>query len=308
MRGVRSAKDISAAGCITPLNAKTTGHRCRQRAHCQATTETLFHKRTKTNVLVSDLYLWVIEMGRSYINTIIDERGSLAVANPLPGPLANLLCSIRKLPARVALTGDVVPLKDEKVQFAAESLREAILSEQKAISEASYSVSGILSSSSIGCTSRSENLQDLLDGGEPYTVYRFKIRSCTYLDSSGGTQEVDLEDIEASKADLLSPFSAKVIDGINQSEARRRALMLFCFVYLNANARDAFVLSIDRKGFDVLGKVPSLATRDGFCEYQWKEFRFSFKEEAHDIETFCRLLVEMEEEALKNVSSYSGLG
>lgn len=33
------------------------------------------------------------------------------------------------------------------------------------------------------------------------------------------------------------PFSEKLIDGINQSEARRRALIFFCLVYLNANAR-----------------------------------------------------------------------
>jgi hypothetical protein len=107
-------------------------------------------------------------------------------------------------------------------------------------------------------------------------------RSSMFIDGNGGTFEIDLEDIRASKADPLGQFiftrtmrrwlpssaqrhaytcmrnffylciptsndmkfvfcaarfSAKLIDGINQSEARRRALMLFCFVYLNANAR-----------------------------------------------------------------------
>lgn len=68
------------------------------------------------------------------------------------------------------------------------------------------------------------------------------------------------------------------------------------------------MLSVDRKGFDVLGKVLGLVRNDGSREYQWKEFRFAFKEEARDVETVCRQLVEMEEEALKNVSSFSGLG
>ena len=70
------------------------------------------------------------------------------------------------------------------------------------------------------------------------------------------------------------------------------------------------MLSIDRKGFDVLGKVVPIPTMkdDGFGEYQWKEFRFTFKEEARCVEAFCTQLVQMEEEALKNVSSYSGLG
>ena len=67
------------------------------------------------------------------------------------------------------------------------------------------------------------------------------------------------------------------------------------------------MLSIDCKGFDVLGKVPSPMIKDGITEYQWKEFRFTFKEEASDVEAFCRQLVEMEEEAVKKVSGYSGL-
>lgn len=71
--------------------------------------------------------------------------------------------------------------------------------------------------------------------------------------------------------------------------------------------KDAFMLSVDRKGFDVLGKVPNLVTKDGIGEFQWKEFRFTFKEEALDVESFCRQLVEMEEEVVKKVSNYSGL-
>ncbi|XP_057979790.1 uncharacterized protein LOC131165765 isoform X2 [Malania oleifera] len=252
-------------------------------------------------------YIWLPERDRHNVNIIIDERSSFAVTSPFPGPLANVLRSIKKLPARVALTGDVVPLKDEKVQFVAESLREIILSEQNALSKSSYSVSGILSSSNLSCASRSENLQDLVDGSQKYVVYKFHPRSCIFIDGNGGTHEVQLEDVEASKADLLSPFSARLIDGINQSEARRRALILFCFIYLKANARDAFMLSMDRKGFDVLGKVRGPMLKDGSCEYQWKEFRLNFKEEACDVETFCRQLVEMEEEALEEVKSYSGL-
>ncbi|GFY83613.1 hypothetical protein Acr_03g0003870 [Actinidia rufa] len=206
---------------------------------------------------------------------------------------------LSQVPAQIALTGDVVPLKGEKVKLAAESLRETISSERKAIKESTYSVSGILSSSNLGFTPRSENLQELLDGNE---------HSCTFVDSNGGTHEVDLEHVAASKADPLSPFSSSLIDGINQSEMRRRALILFCITYLNRNAKDAFMLSVDRKGFDVLGKVLGPVKIDGSPEYQWKEFRFTFKEEARDLESLCRQLVEMEEEALKNVSSFSGLG
>lgn len=65
--------------------------------------------------------------------------------------------------------------------------------------------------------------------------------------------------------------------------------------------------SIDRKGFDVLAKVTSPVLKDGVGHYQWKEFRFMFKEEANDVEMFCRQLVEMEEEVLNKISTSSGL-
>lgn len=71
--------------------------------------------------------------------------------------------------------------------------------------------------------------------------------------------------------------------------------------------KDAYMLSIDRKGFEVLSKVPSPALKDGYGQFQWKQFRLSLKEEARDVESFCRQLVEMEEEAVKEVSGHSGL-
>ncbi|OEL26833.1 hypothetical protein BAE44_0012148 [Dichanthelium oligosanthes] len=51
---------------------------------------------------------------------------------------------------------------------------------------------------------------------------------------------------------------------------------------------------------DILTDVPR--------PYHWKEFRFSFKEPAKDAEDFCRTLVELEQEVLQSVKSYSGLG
>ncbi|XP_008784523.2 uncharacterized protein LOC103703450 isoform X2 [Phoenix dactylifera] len=232
-------------------------------------------------------YIWIQEGDLHNMNIIIDERASLSVSSILPGPLQGLLQSIRKLPARVALAGDIRPLKDDKAQIVTENLAESVMSEHETVSQASYSVSAILSSASTSCRSR----------------------SCTYIDGSGGTHDVEPEDVEAPKAEMLLPFSEKIIDGINQSPARRRALMFFCFEYYNATARDALMLSIDRNGFDVLAKVPETITSSGLSQqYGWKEFRFTFKEEARDIEAFCRMLVELEEDALQSVKSYSGLG
>ncbi|XP_077232858.1 uncharacterized protein LOC143872518 [Tasmannia lanceolata] len=297
-----------AERCKNILSGNWQAHLHTIKADAKGSKEDIHSSRVKYLFKRGKPYIWIQEDDLHNVNTIIDERGSLSVTSAVPGPVMNLLKSIRKLPVRVALTGDVVPLKDEKVQLAAETLREIMLSERKTVSGASYSVSGVLSSSSVSCKSRSENLQEILDGNDAYMVYKFNIRSCSYIDGNGGSHDVDVNDVEISKADMLSPFSEALIDGINQSPARRRALMLFCFVYLNKNARDALMLSVDSKGFDVLGKVPGVTTKDGLSQYEWREFRFTFKQEARDIETFCRLLVDMEEEALKNVSSYSGLG
>lgn len=60
--------------------------------------------------------------------------------------------------------------------MAVESLKEVILSEQREINESTYTVSGVLSSSNLITMSRSENLKELLDGGENYHVYRFNLR------------------------------------------------------------------------------------------------------------------------------------
>ncbi|PSS32588.1 L-ectoine synthase [Actinidia chinensis var. chinensis] len=308
MKGNKQTVLTFAEKCKNILASNWQGNLNTIKADAKGSKEEIYTSKVKYFVKKGRPYIWVPEKDLHNVNAIIDERGSFAVASPFPGPLANLLRSIKKVPAQIALTGDVVPLKGEKVKLAAESLRETISSERKAIKESTYSVSGILSSSNLGFTPRSENLQELLDGNEQYVVYKFNLSSCTYVDSNGGTHEVDLEHVAACKADPLSPFSSSLIDGINQSEMRRRALILFCITYLNRNAKDAFMLSVDRKGFDVLGKVLGPVKIDGSREYQWKEFRFTFKEEARDLESLCRQLVEMEEEALKNVSSFSGLG
>ncbi|XP_052185501.1 uncharacterized protein LOC127797053 isoform X2 [Diospyros lotus] len=288
-----------AEKCKTILASNWQGNLNTIKADAKVSKEEIYTSKVKYFVKKGRPYIWVPEKTLHNVNTIIDERGSFAVTSPFPGPLANLLRSIKKLPARVALTGDVVPLKNEKVKLAAESLKEIISSERKAMKESSYSVCGILNSSNPGYTSRSENLKELLDDNEKYMVYKFNLSSCMYIDSDGGTHEVEIEDIEASKVDPLSPFSSSLIDGINQSDVRRRALILFCITYFNRNAKDAFLLSVDRKGFDVLGKVLGPMMNDGSRVYQWKEFRFTFKDEARDLEMFCQQLVKMEEEALR---------
>ncbi|CAM8917071.1 unnamed protein product [Rhodiola kirilowii] len=279
------------------------------KADAKGSKEEIYSSRVKYMFKKDKPYIWVPEDDLHNVNAMIDERSSFSVTTPFPGPLGSILKAMKKSPARVALTGDVIALKEKRVRLANEMIRESMLVEHDTISNSCYAVSGVLSSSNLGFTSRSECLLELVDGDVQYMVYKLDLRSCAFIDINGCTHDVDLELIAAAKADPIAPFTATLIDGINQSEIRRRALMLLCFAHFNANVRDAFLLSVDRTGFDIVGKVPSSKLNDcGSITYQWKEFRIPLKQEARDIGTFCEQLVSLEEETLKNLSSYSGLG
>ncbi|KAA0042493.1 hypothetical protein IC582_020962 [Cucumis melo] len=293
-------KNILASNWIATLNTI--------KADANGSKENIHTSKVKYMIRKGRPYIWVPEKDFHNVNTIIDERSSLAVASPFPGPLASLFKSLEKLPPRVALVGDMTRLKSEKAQDAVERLKAAILFEQKAIEDFGSLVSNILKSSKLKCTSRSQHLKEILNGNEEHVLYKFDVRSSMYIDSKGGMYEVEAEHFTTSKADSLTPFSAVLIDGINQNATRRRALMLFCLVYFNANAKDAYIVSVDRKGFELLGKVPILGLNVEFGQYEWKDFRFTLKNEAKDIGDFCQQLLEMEEEVVKRITSYSGLG
>lgn len=307
LKGGKSTVLTLAEKCKNILVSNWQGSLNSIKADAKGSKEEIYTSKVKYFVKKGKPFIWIPEKDLHNVNLLIDERSSFAVSSPFPGPLASLLKSIEKLPARVALMGDTVRLNEEKAKLVTESFRETLLAEQNAVQDSSYSVSGILNSSCVGPVPRSTNLLELLEGNEQYSVYKFNMSSCTYIDCNRGVHEVNVDDIEESKADSLSHFSMSLIDGINQSEVRRRALVLFCINYLNINAKDVLLLSMDRKGFDVLAKVPGCVKVDGSHEYQWKELRFALKEEARDLEAFCNQLLQMEEDALHKISHLSGL-
>ncbi|KAL9230561.1 hypothetical protein vseg_005898 [Gypsophila vaccaria] len=303
MKGSKSNVFTIATKCKNILASNWQGHLNTIKADSKGSKQDIYTSKVKYLFKRGKPYIWIPESDLHNVNALVDERASFAVASPHPGALANIYRSLKKLPARIALTGEVIPLEDEKAKSMYESVREMIIAEQTEITESNYAVSGILSSSTFGSTARSENLVELLDNEENYVVYKFSTSSYMYIDRNGGNHEVNPEDFEKSKYDKLSPLATKLIDGINQSEIRRRALVVLCFAFLNVHARDVYVQSVDCKGFDVLAKV---AGDNG--EYVWKEYRLTLSEEAQDVESFCCRLVEMEEAALDKVKRLSGLG
>ncbi|WVZ56475.1 hypothetical protein U9M48_006996 [Paspalum notatum var. saurae] len=306
---IKSAALPVAHKCRNILAAGWEAHLNTVKADAKGSKEQIHTSRVHYMIQKGTPYLIVPENDMHNINIIIDERGSLAVCSPIRGRVASLLKSLKKMPPRVAMTGDVLRLKDSKVPIIAESLKQTITKEHETASGASHGVSAILSSAGSSCRSRSEGLLSLLNEESSYSILKFDISSCVYIDSSGSSHNIDMDSFEPPKANLLMPFSAKLIDGINRSDSRRRALVLFCFEYFDVTARNAVMLSIDHHGFDVLAKVPERATLDNIPQqYHWKEFRFPFKEPAKDAEDFCRRLVELEDEVMQSIKSYSGLG
>ncbi|THU46320.1 hypothetical protein C4D60_Mb09t03680 [Musa balbisiana] len=286
--------------CRNILAANWQAHLNTIKADAKGSKDDIYSSKVHYMIMRGKPYLWVQEGDIHNMNAIIDERASLSVSSFIPGPLMGLLRSVKKFPARVALAGDIRLLKDDKVQVVTESLAESVVSEYETVDQASYAVSAILSSATTSCRSRIENLHWILKESSNYNVYKFNIRSCSYVDGSGGTHDVEPNEVKAPEADLLMPFSEQLVDGINQSQIRRRALMLFCLEYYNVTARDALLLSVDHNGFDVLAKVlETMNNSTSNQQYHWKEFRFNFKEKAQDVESFCSRLVELEEEALE---------
>lgn len=104
-----------AEKCKNILAANWQGRLNTIKADAEGSKESIYTSKVKYMLKKGKPFIWVPEKDMHNVNTIIDERGSFAVASPTPGPLAKLLHSIKKLPTRVALSGDIAPLKSEKV-------------------------------------------------------------------------------------------------------------------------------------------------------------------------------------------------
>jgi hypothetical protein len=67
------------------------------------------------------------------------------------------------------------------------------------------------------------------------SVAFFVCRFCHFVDVLGGRHEVDVGDIAGAAVDPLCRVLLALVDGINQSETRRFALIVFCagaYLYL----------------------------------------------------------------------------
>ncbi|KAI3885961.1 hypothetical protein MKX03_002720 [Papaver bracteatum] len=114
---MKGSKDLSltfADKCKNIMASNWRGYLNTVKADAKGSKEDIHTSRIMYFLKSGKPYLCVPQEDLHNLNVVIDERGSMAVANPYPGPLANVLKSIGKLPTRVALTGDVMSLEEDK--------------------------------------------------------------------------------------------------------------------------------------------------------------------------------------------------
>uniref|UniRef100_A0A2P2KA11 CREG-like beta-barrel domain-containing protein n=1 Tax=Rhizophora mucronata TaxID=61149 RepID=A0A2P2KA11_RHIMU len=115
MRSTKATALTLAEKCKNILASNWQAQLNTIKADAKGSKEDVYSSKAKYILKKGKPYIWVPEKDMHTLNIIIDERASLAISSPFPGPLAKLLRSVKRLPARVALTGDVRAIQDEKV-------------------------------------------------------------------------------------------------------------------------------------------------------------------------------------------------
>ncbi|KAI3889299.1 hypothetical protein MKX03_037893 [Papaver bracteatum] len=114
---MKGSKDLAltfADKCKNIMASNWRGYLNMVKADAKGSKEDIHTSRIMYFLKSGKPYLCVPREDLHNLNVVIDERGSMEVDNPYPGPLANVLKSIGKLPTRVALTGDVMSLEEDK--------------------------------------------------------------------------------------------------------------------------------------------------------------------------------------------------
>ncbi|KAG5533415.1 hypothetical protein RHGRI_027547 [Rhododendron griersonianum] len=104
MKGNKTTVLTFAEKCKNILASNWQGNLNTIKADAKGSKEEIYTSKVKYFVKKGRPYIWVPEKDLHNVNTIIDERGSFAVTSPFPGPLANLLRSIKKVGA-ILFTG-----------------------------------------------------------------------------------------------------------------------------------------------------------------------------------------------------------
>ncbi|CAK9215362.1 unnamed protein product [Sphagnum troendelagicum] len=246
--------------------------------------------------------VWVPRNDAHEVNLLMDDRGSIVVGHTDPPPLVHAWRDVGFVPPRAVLLGPFTPLEPHEQEYVKRRVLKARDSNREGIEKAGAALRSVLQEAGRSASSRIHALSTMAEASTTdFAIYRCSPRSGQFVDLLGVRHEVAVSDIAGAATDPLCSVLAALVEGINQSEARRFALIVFCAVYLQVRAQDAYMFAADRWGFNVLAKV--VPTNESVAldtnNKLWKEFRFGFSREVRDAEAFCSLLAEMEKESLE---------
>lgn len=244
--------------------------------------------------------LWIPKNDAHELNLVLDERGSMVVGHTDPPPLVRAWREVGRVPPRAMLLGSVAPLQRHELDYVKRRVAKVQGAVNDVVKEAGSALQSVLQESGNLINSRARAFEAMVTATDAeYSIFSLTPKSCHFVDVLGGRHEVDVGDIAGAAVDPLCRVLLALVDGINQSETRRFALIVFCAVYLQVRVQDAYIFAADRWGFNVLAKaVPSEESDAAEPNKLWREFRFGFSREVKDAEGFCVLLAEMEKESL----------
>lgn len=267
------------------------------------------------------LIVYVPEESQHCPNLLLNNRASLIVGHTDPSPLMKAFQQVKKTPPHTLFVGTLM-VPDDADMLSAEIVKDVIkkqLSElQESVNQSSPSIRAILESGSHVLRSRVRALNSMLEPRKDDMFYRFDANLCQYVDISGIKHLVDLEVLKKAKS-CLSPLLQVVIEGINRNRKRRMGLKVLCAWFLRVKVEEAFALSADKWGLNVLAKtIPDLdgdvhkrtksgeKNADSSDVAEWKDLRLTFKEEVHDINELCAMLGQMERECVAALGEAKG--
>ncbi|KAL2654107.1 hypothetical protein R1flu_022235 [Riccia fluitans] len=261
------------------------------------------------SVVAGQTLVWIPRNDLHESNLLLDNRGSLVVGHTDPPPLIHAMRNVGHVPPRTILLSELDLVPGYEMEYVKKRVLKLMSSTKQGIENAGPATKSLLRDSGNSINARLKALETMAVSQEKdFHVYRLTPKTCHYVDLLGGRYLVEVNDVIGAVTDHLCPLSAALIEGINQSDCRRMALIMFCAVYVQERVQDAYMFSADRWGVSLLARMASENKNHNegvdhpspeLERAKWREFRFSFSHEVKDIEHFCLMLADMEKECVE---------
>ncbi|GAQ81926.1 hypothetical protein KFL_000950010 [Klebsormidium nitens] len=258
--------------------------------------------------------IWLPRHDEHEMNIIGDNRASLMAGHTDPPALVQAVQKgCKRLPPLAVILGEVSEIDPSEAEYWRKRVRKLSARALSAVERAGPKAKALLDTVGPTADARQKALEAMA-GASELRAYRLEPKEWTYMDVAGERKSGTAEEFQGALTDPLALVSVPLIDALNRDQGTRKRLILFAAAYMQVEARDAYVLSIDRWGFTCLvqrsisidpaeiGTPVTLETGSnmGKNEGEWGEFRFSFSHEVRDAEGFCATFEAMEADVIRH--------